>query len=92
MDFTVIINDLTGPILGLAQANPRIALAVLLILAYLVYRKPVFFSSIFILGLILVVVLYLIIGISNPGVSEKEKMLKQERKPEISLRLPGILL
>ena len=92
MDFTAIINDLTGRISDFAQAKPLIALAILLILAYLIYRKPLFFISVFILGLILAGVLYLILSMSAPGVSQKEKLIQKGREPENSFRPPGMML
>ena len=92
MDITAIINDLTGRISSFAHAKPFIALAVLLILAYLIYRKPLFFFSVFMLGLILVGVLYLIFSMSTPGVSQKEKLIKKDRMPENSFRPPGMML
>jgi len=92
MDFTEIINNLTGTVLGLAHANPLIALAVLLIVAYLIYRKPVFFFSVFMLGLILAGVLYMIMSMSTSGMSQKEKLIHEGKEPENSLRLPGMML
>ena len=92
MDFTEIINGLTAPILDFAHANPLIALAALLFLAYLTYRKPLFFFSVFMLGLLLVGVLYLILSMSAPGVSQKDKLIQKTREPENSFRMPGMML
>ena len=92
MDFTAIINYLTGWISEFAKAQPLIAVAVLLVLAYLMYRKPLFFFSIFILGLILVGVLYLILSMSSSGISQKEKLIKKGMEPENSFRPPGMIL
>ena len=92
MDFTAIINDLTGRISDFAHAKPFIALAILLILAYLIYRKPLFFFSVFILGLILVGVLYLIFSMSTTGVSQKERLIQKGREPENSFSPPGMML
>ncbi len=92
MDFTAMVNDLIGRISDLAQAKPFIALAVLLIVAYLIYRKPLFFLSVFILGLILVGVLYLILSISTPGISQKEKLMNKGQEPENRFGLPGMML
>ena len=92
MDFTAIINDLTGRLSEFAKAQPLIALAVLLILAYLMYRKPLFFFSVLILGLVLAGVLYVILSMSAPGVSQKEKLIEKGRVPENSFRLPGMRL
>ena len=93
MDYIGIIDDLTVRISDFAQANPLLSLAILLVLAYLVYRKPAFFFSVFILGLILVGVLYLIVSISTPGVSQKEKMIRKGEgaEPSNSFRLPGMM-
>ena len=92
MDFTAVIKNLIGQISDFAQAKPFIALAVVLIFAYLIYRKPLFFFSVFILGLILVGVLYVIFSISTPGVSKKEKLIQKGREPENSFRPPGMIL
>jgi hypothetical protein len=92
MDFTAIITDLTGRISEFAKAQPLIALAVLLILAYLMYRKPLFFFSVLILGLVLGGVLYLISSMSAPGISQKEKLIQKGRVPENSFRPPGMML
>ena len=88
MDFTAIINDLTGQISDFAQAKPFISFAVLLILAYLMYRKPLFFFSVFILGLILVGVLYLIMSMSSAGITQKEKLIHKGMERENSFRQP----
>jgi len=92
MDIIAIINDLIAGISDFAHAQPIIAFAVLLILAYLLYRKPLFFFSVFMLALILVGVLYLIFSMSTPGVSQKEKLIKKDRVPENSFRPPGMML
>ena len=92
MDVTAIIKNLTGRISEFAQANPLIALGVLLIVAYLIYRKPLFFFSVFILGLVLVGVLYLILSMSTSGVSQKEKLIQKGREPENSFSPPGMML
>ena len=92
MDFTAIINDLIGRISDFAQAKPLIALTILLIFAYLIYRKPLFFFSVFILGLLLAGVLYLILSVSTPGISQKQKMIQKGGEPENSFRPPGMLL
>lgn len=92
MDFTAIINDLTGQISDFVQTKPLISLALLLILVYFTYRKPLIFFSVFILGLILVGVLYLIISMSAPGVLQKEKLIQKGMEPENSFRPPGMML
>jgi len=88
MDFSAVIIDLAGRISDLAQARPFISLAVLLILAYLIYRKPLFFFSVFILGLILVGVLYLIMSMSASGVTQKEELIHKGMERENSFRQP----
>lgn len=92
MDFTVIIKDLTGVISEFAKAQPLIAVAVLLILAYLMYRKPLFFFSVLMLGLLLAGILYVILSMSAPGVSQKEKLIQKGSVPENSFRPPGMVL
>jgi len=92
MDLAAIINERTEQISDLAHSNPIIAFAVVLIVAYLIYRKPLFFFSVFILGLILAGVLYLILSMSAPGTSQKEKLIKKGEVPENSFRSPGMAL
>lgn len=91
MDFTAIINSLKGIISEFAKAQPLLAVAILLILAYLMYRKPLFFFSVLTLGLILAGVLYLILSMSAPGTSQKEKLIQRGRVPENSFMLPGMM-
>jgi ABC-type nitrate/sulfonate/bicarbonate transport system permease component len=55
-----IINELTDPIASFARSNPIVAIVALIVLAFLVYRKPLFFLAIFFLGLLLAGVVYLI--------------------------------
>ena len=92
MDFAAIIDALMDQVSEIVHANPLLALAVVLILAYLIYRKPLLFLSVVVLGFILAGVLYLITSISSPGVSNKEKMIQKRSEPENSFRPPGILL
>ena len=94
MNFVDIIDELIVQISDFAQANPLLSLAILLVAAYLIYRKPAFFFSVFILGLILVGVLYLIGSMSASGVSQKEKLIRKGAEPEPSniFRPPGMTL
>jgi hypothetical protein len=81
MDYIAVINDLIVRISDFAQAKPILSLAILLFLAYLTYRKPLFFFSVFILGLVLVGVIYLIVSMSTPGVAQKEKLIRKGMDP-----------
>lgn len=90
MDFAAIVYELTARISTFAQTDPLIALGGLLVLAYLMYRKPLLFFSVFMLGVVLVGVLYLILSMSAPGASQKEKLLQKGSGPENSFRTPGM--
>lgn len=77
MSFTDIISAITGPAVLFAKSNPLIALAILLFLAFLIYRKPLFYLGILCLGFILVVIFYVIMQMSGSGVSQKEHLINR---------------
>jgi len=89
MDFTALISELSGVVSSFAQSHPLITFVVLIILAFLMYRKTVFFISVFTLTLLVAGALYLIISVSNPGISKKEELIKRSL-PENLFRSPGI--
>ena len=89
MDFGSIINDITTMLMGFAESNPFIVIAVILILSYLIYRKPAFFFFVFIIGVLLTVVLYLVMSMSVSGVSKKEELIKKGTVPENSFSVSG---
>lgn len=92
MDFAAVINDFVIQLMDIARVNPLISLAVVIILAFLAYRKPAFFFSILGLGLVLALASFFIFSISDPGVSSKNKALQKNLEPQDSFKLPGIKL
>jgi ABC-type proline/glycine betaine transport system permease subunit len=85
-----VINELTAQIVSFAQSNPVIALVAVIILAFLIYRKPLLSLAIFCLILILVGVFYVIMDASSSGVSQKERMIHREAVPENISRTSGL--
>jgi len=75
MSFGKIINS----IISYYQANPIIAIAVGIIIVFLLWRKPKLFFLTLLISLLLAGVLYLIMDISTTGVSQKEKLLHKEK-------------
>jgi ABC-type proline/glycine betaine transport system permease subunit len=90
MNFIDVINALTAQIVSFAQSDPVIALVAVIIIAFLIYRKPLFFLAIFCLILILAGVLYVIMDASGSGVSRKERMIHREAVPENIFRPSGL--
>jgi MFS superfamily sulfate permease-like transporter len=86
-----IINDFTDLFASFARANPLITLIALIILAFLIYRKPMFFLSIFFLGLLLAAVVYIVLEASSPGVSQKERLIRKGIPAENIFRPSGIV-
>ena len=85
-----IIRELTDPMIDFARTNPIAALIVLIILAYLVYRKPVFFLSLLCLGLLIVGVVYIVMEASSSGVSKKERFIHKDMPVENSIGHSGL--
>jgi hypothetical protein len=77
MDFSNIIKAMSAPLVAFAHANPLIAGAVLVFLAFLIYRRPFFFLLMFLIGLLVVGALYVIMSASSAGVSVKKRMIQQ---------------
>ncbi len=93
MDLTDIINELTGVVFDFARTNPLIFFVALAIIVFLIYRKPLFFLTIFGLGLILALVVYLIMDMAASGVSKKQQMIHKEVAPvENIFRPSGLML
>lgn len=79
-----MINDITGAIAAFARSNPIIALIALIMLSFLIYRKPIFFLFIFLLGLLLAGVLYVVLNASTSGVVKKERLIQKGAPPRMS--------
>jgi len=92
MDLTNIINELTGIVSDFARTNPLIFFGALAIIAFLIYRKPMFFLALFGLGLLLATVIYIIMDMASSGMSKKQKMIHKEIPVENVFRPPGLKL
>jgi hypothetical protein len=86
-----VFNALTAQVVSFAKSEPVIALIAMIILAFLIYRKPLFFLGIFCLALLLVGVFYVIMDTSRSGVSKKERMIHKEEAPKNIFRPTGFL-
>ena len=91
MDLTDIINELTGIVSDFARTNPLIVLGVLAVIAFLIYRKPMFFLAVFGLALLLAAVVYIIMDMSSSGVSKKQRMIHREMPAENIFRPSGLM-
>ena len=82
MNILDVINALTAQSVYYAKSYPVIALVTMIILAFLIYRKPLFFIGIFCLVLILVGVFYIIMDASGSGVARKERLIHRGAVPQ----------
>jgi hypothetical protein len=82
MTFWSIISEVTRPATSFVQSNPLAAIAVMVVLIFLIYRKPFFFFTVFLVGLLVVGALYLIMSASNSGLSVKERMIRPQAAPQ----------
>ncbi len=87
---TDFISDLTEAVVFFARAYPLIFLGARALLAFLIYRKPMFFLVALCLGLLLVGVVYIIMDTASSGVSKKERLIHQEAQPENIFRPPAL--
>ncbi len=92
MDLTDIISGLTGFVSEFARANPLVFFGALAIIAFLIYRKPMFFLAVFGLGLLLAAVVYIIMDMASSGVSKKQQMIHKEVPVDNIFRPPGLKL
>ncbi len=79
MTFGDFFGDVTGPVVLLAKSHPIVALAALLFLGLLIYRKPLFYLGLLFLGFILIVVFYAVMQVSGSGVSQKERLIEKSK-------------
>ncbi len=89
---TDFISDLAEAVALFARAYPLIFLGALALLAFLIYRKPMFFLVVLCLGLLLVGVVYIIMDTASSGVSKKERLIHQGAPAENIFRPPGFRL
>jgi hypothetical protein len=87
MDLTEFFHS----IVSFFQANLLIALAVALLLTYMLIRKTKLFFLLFFIAIFLVGVFYMISSVSSTGVSHKKKMIDTQKGiPEEMQRKPLI--
>ncbi len=67
-------------IVSFIQNNTVIAIAIAVILVFLIYRKPKLFFGIVFLGLFLAVVFYLITSMADSGSKQKKSLIFKEEK------------
>jgi hypothetical protein len=67
-------------IVSFIQNNTVIAIAIAVILLFLIYRKPKLFFGILFLGLFLTVLFYLITSMAGSGSKQKKRLLFEEEK------------
>jgi hypothetical protein len=77
MDFSQMIDKA----ISFASGNPIIAVAVALLLIFLVYRDPKFFLKLLLIVIILAGIFYLIMNLASTGTSQKGKMLDKGIHP-----------
>jgi hypothetical protein len=92
VELTDIINEWTGILSDFARTNPLIFFGALALVAFLIYRKPMFFLAVFVLGLLLAAVVYIIMDMSTAGVSKKKELLHRGAPAENIFRPPGLKL
>ncbi len=67
-------------IVSFVQNNTVIAIAIAVILLFLIYRKPKLFFGILFLGLFLAVLFYLVTSMAGSGSKQKKRLLLEEEK------------
>jgi hypothetical protein len=82
MNFSDIISAFTSPVISFAQSNPLIAITIAAIIAFLIYRKPLFFLILFLITLLVLGALYVIMSASSSGVSVKHRMINEAGSPQ----------
>ncbi len=90
MHFFDIINALLASAASFAKANPVIAAVALVVLAFLVYRKPLLFLFLLCLGLLLAGVFYVIMDTAGSSTPKKERMIQKRAVPENTFRPGGM--
>ncbi|HXX58977.1 MAG TPA: hypothetical protein VEI96_13335 [Thermodesulfovibrionales bacterium] len=71
------VSGYMGVVIGFYQAHPLVTVAIALVLAYLLYRRPKFFLSILLLAVILAVMAHFILKAGSSGVSVEEKAINK---------------
>ncbi len=89
---TEIINDIIGLISSLASSNPVIFYGVLAVLAFLIYRRPMFFLVVLAIALLVAGVVYIIMEMASSGLSEKRRLIDRKAPVENVCRHPRLNL
>lgn len=66
-------------VISYLQANPLLGIAVLLMVALLIYKEPKFFVTVFLFASVIVAALYLILYLSETGTAHKETLINKSR-------------
>jgi hypothetical protein len=82
MDLSEMVNSVTL----FFKDNPIIAVAVGLLLLFLLIRKPKLFLVLFCLVLLLAAALYLIMDVASIGKTGKEKIIQKGLQPDMDDR------
>jgi len=67
-------------IISFIQNNTVIAIAIAVILLFLIYRKPKLFFGILFLGLFLALLYYLIMSLAGSGSKQEKRLFNEEEK------------
>ena len=76
MDLSEIIDS----IVAFYKGNPVVAVAIVLVLLFFIWRKPKLVFFLVFLALLLSATLYFILQAGSSGLSEKEKLLHKQYK------------
>jgi hypothetical protein len=74
---TISFEEIYNTIFHYFNDNIYIAIALTVVLLYLLFRKPKFFLSILLVASVLTAVLYVISHISSAGIETKDVMIKE---------------
>ena len=77
------LSEITDAVTAYCRDNPIIAVAVGLLLLFLLIRKTKLFFFLLFLGLILAAALYFIMGIAETGKATKGKMIEKGTGPDM---------
>ncbi len=87
-NMTDIISDIVVFFSSFAESSPVIFYGGLAIIAFLIYRRPMFFLITLTIALLIAGVLYMIMEMASPSMSKKRQMIDQKAPAENVCRLP----
>ncbi len=82
MNLTTIISNMDGQIASLVRSNPFIAVVALIVLAFFIYRRPKFFLTLFLIGVLIMGVFYVVSSLSTSGSAKKERLIEKSAPEE----------